>query len=256
MIVLHALWKIDTGLHLWAESSEVLSGTARRGKKIGPQDHSFILAHNSLAKLVAGLSGNWDPSAAVAGNLTVLLPSTDDGPIPSEECLGTSISDDIRAGHRVRLAPWRIDTFTLAPGAALYFLSALESHPPGGVDFGSSLRFWTEMCKLALELVARESILPAIREENQGESRRFKAAWEVIVEGEDRKRVKLLCDSMPPCCRAIQYPDGECPSPSSLVQNFLDRTIDSFIRNSLASKSFAIPGSVNVRERFLYPSNG
>ncbi len=60
MIVLHALWEIDTGLHLWAESSEVLLGTARRGKKIGPQDHSFILAHNSLAKLAVNLSGNWD----------------------------------------------------------------------------------------------------------------------------------------------------------------------------------------------------
>ncbi len=182
------------------------------------------------------------PSAAVAGNLTVLLPSTDDGPIPSEECLGISVNDHIGAGHRVRLAPWQIDTFTLAPDIALDFLSALESHPPGGVDFGSSLRFWTEMSKLALELVARESILPAIREENQGESRRFKATWEVVVEGEDRERVKLLCDSMPPCCRAIQHPDGECPSPSSLIQNFLGRTIDSFIRNSLASKSFAIPG--------------
>ena len=121
MIVLHAFWEIDKGLHLWAESSEVLSGTARRGKKIGPQDHSFILAHNSLAKLAAGLSRNWEPSAAVAGNLTVLLPSTDDGPIPSEECLGISVNDHIGAGHRVRLAPWQIDTFTLAPGGCFGF---------------------------------------------------------------------------------------------------------------------------------------
>ena len=249
MIVLHALWEIDTGLHLWAESSEVLLGTVRRGKKIGPQDHSFLLAHNSLAKLVAGLSGNWDP--ARLSPVLMRLPSTDDGPIPSEECLGTSISDAIGASHRVRLATWRIDTFTLAPAVALDFLSSMESHPPGGVDYGSSLRFWTETSKLALELVAREkSILPAIREENRGESRCFKATWEVVIEGENLERVKSICDLMPPCCRAIRYPEGKSPSPSALIQNFLSRTIDSFIRQSLASNPSRYL-ALNERKRFL-----
>lgn len=168
MIVLHALWEIDKGLHLWAESSEALSGTTGRRKK-GSQkgSHPFILPHSSLMKLAVSLSAKPDLSDTSPGNLTVLLPSTDDGPVPSEECLGSSLHDLAKDGQRLRLAPWQIDTLILAPGAALHFLSALESHPPGGVDFGSSWRFWTEMSKLSLELVARESFLPAIREEDQ-----------------------------------------------------------------------------------------
>jgi len=254
MIALHALWVIDQGLHLWAESSEVLSAAARR-KKTGSQDHSFTLSHNSLTKLAVGLSGNWNPGAVVTGNLTVLLPSTDDGPIPSAECLGTSVNDDILAGHKVKLAPWQIDTLIFAPGAVLEYLAALKSHPPG-VDFSSSLRFWTEMSKLALELVARESFLPAIREEDQDDVRLVSASWESIIEGQDQERIKLLCDSMPPCCRAIQYQDKESPSPSTLMRNFLHRTIDSFIRKSLASEIRAASGpkpqkAVTVSERWL-----
>jgi SNF2 family DNA or RNA helicase len=237
MIVLHAFWEIDKGLHLWAESSEVLSGTARGGKNIRQKDdHPFILSHNSLKKLLVSLSENLDMSTAVAGKLAVLLPSSDDGPIPSEECLGTGINDHIGAGHRVKLAAWQIDTFTLNSSSTLEFLIALESRPPRGIGFGSSLRFWTEISKLSLELVARESYLPAIRKEDQNGGQSFNAAWEVMIEGKDGERIKLLVDSMPPCCRAIRYPEGKSPSAAALIYNFLNLTIDNFLHNTLAAE--------------------
>jgi SNF2 family DNA or RNA helicase len=235
MIVLQALWEIDKGLHLWAESSAGKTDTSGRGKTRAPKaSHLSTLAYDSLAKLAASLAETLDLSQAVAGNPVVLLPSVEDISLPTEGCPGTVLKPS--AIRDVRLAPFRMNTLALNPGAALCFLSALEDRPPAGIDFGSSLRFWIETSRLVLELVSRESFLPSIREEDREGVACIKAAWQAVVEGKDRSRIELLVAAMPPCCRAVQYAGKESPSPSALVRNFLDQTVDGFVRDSLAAE--------------------
>ncbi len=235
MIVVHAFWEINRGLHLWAESSEEVQAAARK-KKAGPQDHPFILPYNSLAKLALGLADNVILSSASAGNLSVLLPSVDERPLPSEECLINTDNDITLSGQKVKLAPWKINTLFLVPGTAMDFLSALKSRPSGGTVLGSSLRFWREMSKLSLELVARQSFLPSISEEMQNNTRNFFAVWKTLIGEKDHERIRVLNDSMPPCCRSVQYKDKQSPSPAALIQDFLNRTVDYFIRKNLAAE--------------------
>ena len=257
MIILHAFWEIDNGLHLWAESSAKLAIAPRSGKeRVKNVFHPFDLPHDSLKKFVADLSSNFPLSETKWGNLKILLPSTENAPVPSEECLLSGDSDKARADQSTKLATWKVNTLALAPDVALDFLSALESHPPDGVDFGSSLRFWIEASRLSLELITRQSFLPAIREEQCDGVPYFHAIWEAVIEGKDWERIKLLSGSMPPCCRAILYPQKENLSPDFLIRNFLDRTIDSFIRKSLAAESFRTPGpkrkkAVSLTEQWM-----
>jgi SNF2 family DNA or RNA helicase len=234
MIVLHALWEINKGLHLWAESSDLLSGITEGRKQIRKKGaHHFALSYPAMVKLASGLSENWDQGTVIQGKLTVHLPSADSGPLPSVESLGPGVQDHISAGHRIKPAPWQIDTLLLTPGATLEYLSGLRNHP-AGIDFGSSLRYWTEMSKLAFELIVREQFLPVIGIEDQKSGRSFQAVWKTIIEGQDRDRMSQLSRSMPACCRAIQFPGRESPSPAVLMENFLDLMVDAFIRKSLA----------------------
>ena len=133
MIILHAFWEIDSGLHLWAESSAKLAIVPRRQKEhVKNVLHPFDLPHDSLKKFVADLSSNFPLSETKSGNLTVLLPSTENAPVPSEECLLSGDSDIARTDQRTKLAIWKVNTLALASDVVLDFLSALESHPPMG----------------------------------------------------------------------------------------------------------------------------
>jgi len=84
------------------------------------------LPHDSLNKFVADLSSNFPLSETKWGNLTVLLPSTENAPVPSEGCLLSGDSYKVRADQRTKLATWKVNTLALAPGAALDFLSRLK----------------------------------------------------------------------------------------------------------------------------------
>lgn len=209
--------------------------------------HPFAVTYDLLRELASNLSedGSLGPSlligeSASPANLTVLLPSTSSRPIPSSKLIYGKESE---AGEEIKLAPWEVATLALAPDIALDFLLSLPSQPPQGVIFGSSLCFWIEAAKLSIELITRQCFVPTITEDKQGNSTCFQAVWEAIIEGEDRGRVQLLSNSMPPCCRAIQQPAQGNVSPSVLILSFLDETIDAFVRRSLSSTPSLFPGS-------------
>jgi len=256
MKVLHAFWEIDQGLHFWAESSEKMSDAPRRRKKSSATNiHPFTLPLDVLLELVPALSENWDLRASAPGELTVLLPSAGGRPLPSEICLGNGNSEEIESGHAVKLEPWRITTLFITPEAVLEYLTGLQIRPPG-VDFGDTLHFWTGASRLSLELVARENFLPALNAEVRDEKNLYTANWEAVIQGKDRERVKLLSGSMPPVCRAVCYTDRANPSPEALIGNFLDRSMNGFIRKSLAKETrsnseFKARKTLSITEKWL-----
>jgi len=235
MIVLHALWdNIAPGkLHLWAESSILPAITPkRRGRQSKkPRPHPFALATDPLKEAVGSLSGSLIGESATSAVLPILLPSTRKGPLLSPELIR---EESIKDKDEIVLTPWNIDTLLLDPGDALDFLISLPGELSHGVAFSSSLCFWVEVAKLSLELIARQCFVPAVIEDKGS----FRAAWRVVTDEEDSKRVQLLSNSMPPSCRAfLPQEEGKAPSPSDLLLNFLNRTVDVFVRRSLSSIS-------------------
>jgi len=257
MIVLQAFWDIDNGLHLWGESSELLATVSRYEKRLNKtMPHPFALSHDSLKEFITSIPENSLLKTTVPGNLVAFLPTVEGVPIPSEAVLRSGDSDAAKTGQKASLATWQINTLALAPDVALDFLSAFPGYPPVGVVYGSSLRFWTEAAKLSLELIARQCFLPSVKEGLQDGVRNFRAVWNAVIEGKDRERLKLLSDLMPPCCRAVQYSDKENLAPSAIIRNFLDRTIDVFIRRNISSEDRLNTGrkrkiTVSLSEQWL-----
>jgi non-specific serine/threonine protein kinase len=87
-----------------------------------------------------------------------------------------------------------VPALALAPDDALDLLLVL----PEGRAAGASLRFLAETAKLALELVARGRVLPALATDGASHL----ARWQVCPEPEDARRLRLLATAMPPVCRA------------------------------------------------------
>ena len=234
MIVLHAIWDPYSGaLHIWAESSDLpLEAPKRRGrppKRPKPRPHPFALDSSSLGEALGGLAGNSMVASARSGMLTLRLPSSSKGPLPSPQLILEERPDERPTG----LAPWQVTTLALDPQATLDLLLDLPQRPPPGAAVGDSLRFWSEAAKLALELIVRGSFVPIVQQTRS----EYGAAWEAALAEGDRERLRLLSRAMPPLCRAV-VPDGEerspPPWPLEIVSDYLNRTVDALVRGSLA----------------------
>jgi len=96
----------------------------------------------------------------------------------------------------------------------------------------ASVAVWTLACKLALDLVSRERVIPAIVREDDGVYARWRAA---LSASEDAAQVAALARSMPPAAHAIPAPGAgarEVWAPEALLRAFLDATVDALVRTA------------------------
>ncbi len=239
MIVLHAMWDSveSKKLHIWGESSEFrnkqTSHTRKRKQKqkTKPQLHPFALSRDKLKKDLTEVSShhqevNFDI-------LTILLPSSKKGPLPSP---GLPVEERSYEEHK-ELKAWFVDTITLYPDTALDFLLTLPAAPPMGRKYGSTLRFWTEVAKFSLELIFRQRFVPALNEYQQNGDKYYVAEWNAVITEDDYNRLQVLSKAMPPCCRAF---NGNGLKSSEIITDFLNSTMDSFIRNSLKNRNISL----------------
>jgi len=235
MIVLHALWHnlFPGKLHIWGESSSLPAArrTARPGKRT-PGQHPFALSHDALMEAVGELVGSLLLKSAASDALTLRLPSSAKGPLPSPQLVLEDESLDLKA---TGLKPWHASTLTLAPASALDFLLALPNNAPRAVAFGGSLRYWAEAAAFSFELVARQCFAPTLRENRNRGTTSLRASWEAVLTGEDDERFSTLSTAMPPLCWSF-VPDGH-GKPSlrhDILLHFLNATVDAFVRESLS----------------------
>ena len=253
MQVLHAVWDKDK-LYLWTESSTLPAvaplSRGRKPKKPKIKAHPFSLAGAELREVIESIP---DKTILKFETKTILLPSAQNGPLPSPWLIR---EEDYNVEKAAGLAGWNIETLTFDdPYLAFDFLLGLPEQPPHGFAFGSSLRFWIEVAKFSLELIAREQFIPSIKAGKQD----FRAAWVAVITEEDSERVRTLSEAMPPSCRAFQdKEESQMLSPTDLVLSFVNRTVDAFIRKSLASTSLIPPRRgrrpkvVPLSEQWLY----
>ncbi|MGD8394953.1 MAG: DEAD/DEAH box helicase [Candidatus Eiseniibacteriota bacterium] len=134
-------------------------------------------------------------------------------------------------GHRVELSP-ALEALVLLDTAAA----------PGGRTAPSpSVSAWSLAVKLALELVAREQLVPVLR--GDPESRHAFARWAAaITHPSDRERFGRLAAAMPPAAHALARaprPEAVAWSPSRLLRAGLDATIDTLARRAIATTAAA-----------------
>ena len=237
MIVLHALWSRDSRLCVWGEESS-LSACARRppGRPPArPRRHPFACDAGLLREALARLGITSLPEGTVEGKLELMLPSSELGPQCSPQLLRV-VDEHERPDPPSRLEAWEVDALGFDAGSALDLLLALpapgsaRAGPGGGVVVGESVRFLVEAGKLALELVARGRLRPALV--RRGE--RWAARWlPVTDDGADAARMTLLAACMPPLLRAEASRSLNGRPPDAVLGDLLSAVVDACARGLL-----------------------
>ena len=240
VIVLHALWTRDSRLCVWGEESS-LPARARRppGRppvRPRPRPHPFACDPGLLREVLARLG--MTSLSGVEGKLALILPSSELGPQCSPQLLRV-VDEHDRPDRPSRLEAWEVDTLGFVSGSALDLLLAVpapgstrdaRTGPGGGVVVGESLRFLAEAGKLALELVARGRLRPALFRHGE----QWVARWlPVTDDGADAARVALLARCTPPLLRAepSRSPDGR--PPDAVLAELLSAVVDACAREQL-----------------------
>ena len=232
--VFHGSW-FEGHFFLWAENSEPAPKPRGRRSRLMPHPHAAApkALRARLAKLLP--DGDWDgPPDALCG---VFLPSRGDAPLlpPWLAPVSTAEDDVADRGEPVKLAPWKVPGLLLEPLTALDLLIALPTAPGDRRirDWGDDLRYWSAVAKFGLELLARQSYLPGLTEDNG----RYRAVWLPIWDTpQDHARLKLLAEACPPVARALfdakSEPDpAQAPAPHALLEDFLKALVDVAVRD-------------------------
>jgi SNF2 family DNA or RNA helicase len=98
----------------------------------------------------------------------------------------------------------------------------------------ASVAIWSLATKLALELVARERVVPTLA--RRGE--RIEARWAAALTGsEDAARVTALAQGMPPAAHAVPSSKNATTvwAPDALVRAYLDALVDALLRAARGS---------------------
>jgi SNF2 family DNA or RNA helicase len=225
-LVLHGSWSTGA-FFLWGESSEPAPKPRGRQPRVRPHPHAAT-PDQLRAALEAALPLAPETAAAATATRVILLPASDAGPILPPWLLPELEDEVLEAPH---LAPWKVSGLTLDALTALDLLVTLPLDQPLALGrWGADLRYWAEVAKLGLELLARQKYLPGMsQDEEQGQ---YRAQWlPVLDEPRDRARLSALAQAMPPVCRALYLP-GETPDPASapaphaLLDAFVKRLLD------------------------------
>jgi superfamily II DNA or RNA helicase len=240
VIALHAVWSRDSQLCVWGENSGLPARAprrhGRRPAKPRPRGHPFACATEALAGALDVLGVTLGADAhRLERELCLLLPSFEDGPQQSPQLLPAD--GDRRLDEPELLHPWVIPAIGLGPEAGLELLLALPPTPPSGLTLGDSLRFLAEAGKLALELLARGRVLPALARRDE----RWLASWRpVTVDPDDEERVRTLVAAMPPLVRAEFVFSEEGNPAEAVLGDLLGAVVDacarSFLANGLAGR--------------------
>jgi SNF2 family DNA or RNA helicase len=108
-------------------------------------------------------------------------------------------------------------------------------------QMGDDLRFWQIAARFVLGLLARERYVPTIDEKGN-------ATWQAVLAGQDRQRFTRLARAMPAVCRAV-LPQGSPPAATTVLDSFVQATVDALCRQSLQRWEPSIPPRVSHGNR-------
>jgi SNF2 family DNA or RNA helicase len=157
------------------------------------------------------------------------------------------------------LQPWRIEGFCLTPSEAIKFLTSLPLNAAKAENsfLGGDLRFWSQVSRWSLDLIARCKFLPTIHKQSD---KSIAAKWQVLLDSAvDGTRLEKFAANMPLACRTYQQEGGSGewgvgsgdkqsliyldvpPSPQELLLGFLNSLIDAQVRGMVGSQPVMEP---------------
>ena len=237
MIIIHALWT-NAQLHLWGEHA--LPPTRKNEESNGsndkrPRAEPFAASHQELRQCIGD---SWDSllvSGAKSSALALRLPHVEGRPVPSTASHLLAATGS-HAHKKAELQPCRVRTLVFEPADAVDLLSGSPAYARADVRCGDSLRYWSRVAKLTLELLARQRFVPAVHAGSEGHYRGY---WRVVVDDEQTSAwLRDLILSMPPVCRAMTTGDSPIQA-SALVENFLWTAVDALVRRCLEGDELA-----------------
>ena len=123
---------------------------------------------------------------------------------------------------------WQVEGLCLEAPEAVNFLQALplSSFKASDAYVGPDLRFWVQVCRWSLDILARGKFLPGVHRLGGSVSARWQPLLDAAV---DRERLEKFALLMPSACRAYQ-PSPSAVEPLELLLGFLSSTIDARVR--------------------------
>ena len=235
MLVAHATWH-GGALCLWAEDPALPATTRVRTH---PKPHPFA------APDLTGTSYAAPTAGAMRVHLTLLLPGSASGPLPSPE-LAREPSSGRLAAH-----PWRVPALALDPFAAMALLSATDD--TDDVVRGADLRFFALVADEAMHLAGRGRVLPALVREDGD----LTARWRPVITGVDAERFGDLARAMPPACRSA---DEGRPAAEVLLEaltGLADAAVRGIVPHPLlAERTGRVPDRLPLAERWAAALTG
>ncbi|MFD5467643.1 SNF2-related protein [Kitasatospora sp. NPDC127059] len=245
MFVLHALWRADGRLALWAEDARAHPGVAEPGPdRPTPRAHPYACPAASLAALLGGIGPGlgWLAGQAPERWATLLLPTVGALPAPSPD-----LPVAPPRGGAV-LTPWRVPALLFDAGAAAQLLGEVhdpdwavtDADLPGAgrveVVYGPSLRWLTGVHDLAWRTVGRGRVLP-LPVLDDGRPR---ARWQPDPTPAGRREAAALAAGCPPVLLG-EWPTG-VGTGEALLDAALAVLVDAEARAALADTPFPDPG--------------
>ena len=170
VIVLHAVWSTESQLCVWGEDSSLpASAPRRRGRKPAktrPRGHPFACATPQLRKALRGIDVTSAPRTRAGRELTLLLPSFENGPQRSPHLLRADEETD--GGVPGGLDPWVLPALAFGPSAAVDMLLALPWEQRGGAAVGDSLTVCRDRRQARARVDCARTAAPGARASRSG----------------------------------------------------------------------------------------
>jgi len=248
MRLFHLGW-CEGQLYLWGETPE-------EDLRVGGGEPG-VLPRACRAEVLAELLEERGVSVEEeAKRVVAWLPTVDDTAVPSSSMLEVGGNWD-KEGEPI-LEPWRVPACPLGRAAVLDLLAGNPDRRmfgPGKL-LGSDLSYWIRVARFAGALVAREQLLPGLREQDGT----YHARWEPVIRGEEDERVSTLVGAMPPACRALSRSDEEIPeaTPRAVVMDVLNDLVDFIVRSGQRRKApERVPASFDsLHDQWLHALRG
>ena len=218
LIVLHGA-VVDEGLSVWGEVGHL--GKRTPSRRALPRTGADRAALSDALRLILPPGASWQEGSAIAW-----LPSQGGRPLLSSPILGT-----LAEAADAELTPFEVACLNLSPSSALALLRRCsdDGRPLApGLFPAQDLHFLAEVAQLALSLVARHAVLPAIRKTPEGS----RGIWRPHLGPRDTSALGGLQLAMPPACRALGKSAEDPPSASArdLTQGLLSSFVDCLMR--------------------------
>jgi SNF2 family DNA or RNA helicase len=134
----------------------------------------------------------------------------------------------------IKFHPWQVTGLSLAASETINFLQqiSLKSVQNKTSYLGGELRFWAQVYRWSLDLIAREKFLPGIEQQENGE---LKTIWQPLLDSTlDQARLAKFIQLMPSACLAYNFTQSENRiEAQELLLNFLRAILDIQVRNYL-----------------------